>query len=111
MLPPSPPEIVDDVPEYEAEEILDLCVKRQKVQYLVKWKGYPQEESTWEPSENLEHSTQLVKNFYQKNSGAPQQLNFGSIFIPYKNLTVSTINVADWTDGKWTRKERVIMRT
>ena len=61
----SPPEIVDEIPEYKAEEILDSHVKKQKLQYLVKWKSYPMEESTWEPSE-------ILVFMYQKHPGAPQ---------------------------------------
>lgn len=38
--------------EYTVEKILDKMVKQGKVFYLIKWKGYPIQESTWEPEEN-----------------------------------------------------------
>jgi hypothetical protein len=40
--------------EYHVEEILDERVRRKRKEYLVRWRGYPLEESTWEPVENLE---------------------------------------------------------
>ena len=45
------PELVDEVPEYEVEEILDSRVRgrRKEVQFLLKWKGYPLDEASWEP--------------------------------------------------------------
>ena len=49
---PPPPELVDEELEYEAEKILDSRLHRGKLQYLVKWKGYPNEENTWEPENN-----------------------------------------------------------
>lgn len=38
---------------YEVEAILDDRVRRNKDEYLVKWKGFPVEESTWEPERNI----------------------------------------------------------
>ena len=38
--PPPPPELVDDKLEYEVESILDSCLHRRQLQYLVKWVEY-----------------------------------------------------------------------
>ena len=38
--PPPPPEVIDDHIEYEVEKILDARMRRGKIQFLVKWKGY-----------------------------------------------------------------------
>ena len=42
-----PLDLVDREEEYEVERILDLqrFGRRQKLQYLVKWKGYPDSEN------------------------------------------------------------------
>src|ERR1700761_6027676 len=44
-----PPDLVNGEEEYEVEKILDQrhFGRRQKLQYLVKWKGYPDSENQW----------------------------------------------------------------
>ena len=43
------PDLVDREEEYEVKKILDSQQfgRRQKLQYLVKWKGYPDSENQW----------------------------------------------------------------
>ena len=41
----------DDV--YEVEKILKTRYRNGKKEFLVKWKGYPDEMNTWVPEENL----------------------------------------------------------
>ena len=49
---------------YAIEKILDKKISRKKILYLVKWKGYPIAEATWEPrSQLLEDVPELVKDF------------------------------------------------
>ena len=50
------PDIVNGYAEYEVECIVDKCIWYQKLQYLVKWKGYPEYEMSWEPLANLENA-------------------------------------------------------
>jgi len=40
--------------EYSVEKILDKRTKSGKVEYLIKWEGYPDSENTWEPQDNLD---------------------------------------------------------
>ena len=44
-----PPNLVDNEEEYEVEKILDswLFGRRKRLQYLVKWAGYPESENMW----------------------------------------------------------------
>lgn len=63
---PPPPIIVNEEEEYEVEEILDKRKHYGKIQYLIKWKGYPLSEASWEPETNL-NCPELLKNFNKTN--------------------------------------------
>ena len=52
-----------DEVEYEVEIILDKKLLRKKPYYLVKWKGYPLHDATWEPVTNLSNAIDLVNTF------------------------------------------------
>ncbi len=60
--PPEPVIIGDDV-EYEVESILDKRMVWRQLQYLVKWKGFPYYEASWEPSSHLENCGNLIIQF------------------------------------------------
>jgi len=91
--PPSRPApvITGENPEWEAEYIKDSRLYRGKLQYLVKWKGFPNEESTWEPADHLKNASKLVKEFHLKHPAAPRRISATSFngisFIPYENFT------------------------
>lgn len=101
-----PTPVVDgENPEWEVEIIKDSRLHKGKLEYLVKWKDYPQEESTWEPADHLNNSPRLVKEFYARHPSAPRRisaLTFSRLsFVPYTNLTeVPTGKIFDWTSGK-----------
>jgi len=74
--PPPPPVLVDDAEEFEVEEILDSRRKRNRLEFLARWKGYGYEECLWEPASNV-HTPDLVAEFYQRHPNAPRQLAGG----------------------------------
>ena len=52
---------------YEVDKVKDCRIIKGKKQYLIKWKGYPDNQSTWEPISHLRYISDLVKDFEQKN--------------------------------------------
>jgi hypothetical protein len=70
-----PPVIVDDTLEYEVSSILDSRIRRNRLEYLVHWKGYGPSERTWEPSANLANSKELVQAFHQQYPKRPGPLS------------------------------------
>jgi hypothetical protein len=55
-----PAELVDEEAEFEVEKILDKRKQRGRLEWLVKWKGYPMEETTWEPLKNLGNAKEMM---------------------------------------------------
>lgn len=53
---------------YNVEKILSKRMRKKKVEYRVKWEGYPLDQSTWEPSENLKTVQTLIQDFEKKRS-------------------------------------------
>jgi hypothetical protein len=55
-----PPDIIDNEEEYEVEKIIDHRGGIRRRQYLVKWRGYPISEATWEPKNLLRHAPDAI---------------------------------------------------
>ena len=69
---PPAPELIDDHEEYEVESILDSRMSgRQGLQYLVKWKGYGNEENSWEPERNLTNAQALLREYHHNHPQNP----------------------------------------
>lgn len=51
--------------EYELEEILDSKEEDGRL-YLVKWKGYPHEDNTWETEANLVNASGAISKFWKR---------------------------------------------
>ena len=66
-----PPDLINGEEEYEVEEILQSqrFGRGRKVQYLVKWKGYPESENQWVDWDNL-HADEVIVDFKKKNPEA-----------------------------------------
>ena len=63
-----PPDLVDNAEEYEVKKILDsrLFSRRQQLQYLVKWKGYPDSDNMWVDKDDV-FADDKVQSFKESN--------------------------------------------
>jgi transposase len=75
---PRPPGLVEQIPEsvrlagrddpevYHVERLVDRRVRRGRVEYLVRWCGYDDEDDTWEPRENLMAGAERMARDYER---------------------------------------------
>jgi len=63
-----PPDLIEDEEEYEVETIINHRHhgRQCQLQYLVKWKGYPSSDNTWEPVEGI-HAEDLLKEYHRRH--------------------------------------------
>jgi hypothetical protein len=58
-----PPDIIDDEEEWEVEAILDDAQRNNRREYLIKWKDWGREDTSWEPESNLERCQDLLQQY------------------------------------------------
>ena len=73
-----PPDLIDGEEEYEVEEILDSRKhgRGRKVQYLVKWKGYPSSDNQWVNWDDM-HTKEALAEFRRQNPEAISHIKRG----------------------------------
>jgi hypothetical protein len=52
--------------EYQVEKILDKKIEDDDIKYLVKWVGWSEKQSTWEPIKHLKNVMNLVADYEKK---------------------------------------------
>ena len=58
-----PPDLIDGEEEFEVEAIIGHRKRWGNMQFLIKWKGYPTSENSWEPERNLENADELLRTY------------------------------------------------
>ena len=88
-----PPDLIDGEEEYEVKEILQSqrFGRGCKVQYLVKWKGYPESENQWVNWDNL-HADEVIADFKKKNPKAVSHIKAGGSEAELNNSLPSMSN-------------------
>jgi hypothetical protein len=62
-----PPDIVEgETDHFKVETILNArpTPNQRGIQYLVRWKGYPDSENTWILASGMQHTKELVESFH-----------------------------------------------
>ena len=54
---------------FKVDTILGSRTRHHKLEYLVRWLGYDENEDTWEPEENLEACPEIVQEYLKKIPG------------------------------------------
>ena len=61
---PPPPIVVNGQEEWEVETILSKRLSRgRRLELLVKWRGFPASDASWEPLSSLHHARDIVRRF------------------------------------------------
>lgn len=61
--PKPPPAVVNGEDEWEVERIEDYKMFGRTPKWLVKWKGYSEDDNTWEPRRNLRNAKDAMAEF------------------------------------------------
>jgi len=75
------PILIDNAEEWEAEQILDYRRQSYRHEFLVHWKGYDGADDSWEPIENLDHSLELIQEYWDANHPAEPTFQITSHYI------------------------------
>ncbi len=90
-----PPDLIDNQEEYEIERILDSRHhgRRHALQYLVKWKGYPDSDNEWVSHKDV-HAPDVIREFKNSQTAAKTHIRRGMNSespIPFYPRTSTTL--------------------
>ena len=85
-----PPDLVDREEEYKVERILDSrrFGRRRKLQYLVKWKGYPDLENQWVNKDDV-FADKALQEFKTLNPAS--KVHIRHLHIPEDRILTSSV--------------------
>jgi hypothetical protein len=76
-----PPDLVDSVEEYEVKKVLDSCRygRGRKLQYLIKWEGYPDSDNQWVNWDDAVGAEDAIWEFKKQNSEREVHIKAGCV--------------------------------
>ena len=66
-----PPQMPKKTETFKVEKLVDMRLEKGKKLFLVKWKGYPASQNTWEPVGHLDDCKEEMKAFEKKTTKSP----------------------------------------
>jgi len=72
---------------FQVEKLLKVRGKKGKREFLVKWKGYPKSESTWEAEQNL-NCKALIKAFEKKQEKEDDEYEVLSLYYSHACISI-----------------------
>ncbi|KAJ7950640.1 Chromo domain-containing protein LHP1 [Quillaja saponaria] len=67
---------------YEIEAIRRRRVRKGELQYLIKWRGWPETANTWEPLENLQSCSDVIEAFEDSLRSGKHRRRKGKNVVP-----------------------------
>ena len=97
--------------EYKVEVIWNSAVYVNKsksshlpgLDYLIAWKGYPEEENTWEPFSAIQHLQNLISSFHKNHLEKPTATSPPIDFAPPMTRPTVKATAKTITKQKWGR--------
>uniref|UniRef100_A0A667Z973 Chromo domain-containing protein n=1 Tax=Myripristis murdjan TaxID=586833 RepID=A0A667Z973_9TELE len=94
---------------FAAESIIKRRIRRGRWEYLVKWKGWSQKYSTWEPEENILDARLFASSDSSKRSDAswtPCLSNFNNVTVTDITTNFLTVTIRESTTDKGFFKDK-----
>lgn len=97
--------------EYEVERLLAKRIRKDRVEYLIKWLGYPESESTWQSVDTM-NCPELIAAFEKEHPSSPTPHKLGTGVgremkgprpqtFPANTKGPLELNPTPWTPGDW----------
>uniref|UniRef100_A0A8D0D1N0 Chromobox homolog 8b n=1 Tax=Sander lucioperca TaxID=283035 RepID=A0A8D0D1N0_SANLU len=90
---------------FAAESIIKRRIRKGRIEYLVKWKGWSPKYSTWEPEENILDSRLFVES---RGAGEPQPSigNVEKVLVTDVTTNFLTVTIKESSTSKGFFKDK-----